>query len=285
MTGGGVEGPLGPRSRRSCRRGVWLAAVAWQFLAVTASAQLGAAIAPARIEALVGPGARTTEVLSFSNTSATALSVSVEVVDFDVAVDNGVLEKPSGTSPDTLAPYLRVTPLIAEVAPGQQVFFRCSLRAPAEFAQLRAMIYFVAHPHVEDTGGTKVVIVPRLGIPAYLQNPKARAGTLEVRSVSLQRATGSGEAVELDLDVVNTGERNIRPNGYLRVRATDGSFDRAFAFNEGGEPVLPAHQRKWRMTFGPVPGGELSLRLRFTTSRNASHQSDHTIAAASPPSL
>ena len=268
------------RTARRVSRGL-LAAGLW-LVAGTSGAQLGASIAPSRVETLVPPGARTTEVLSFSNTSVASLSVSIEVVDFDADVNNSVVEKPSGTSPSTLAPHLRISPLTAEVAPGQQVFFRCSLRAPEQYTQLRAMIYFVAYPRVDDSGGTKVVIVPRLGIPVYLQNPKARVGALDVRSVSVRRAGVRGDRLELDLDVVNTGERNIRPTGYLRVSATDGSFDRAFTFNEGGEPVLPAHQRQWKPTFGPVPGGELSLRLRFTTTPDTSHESDLTVPAASP---
>ena len=246
-----------------------------------ASAQLGVGIAPARIEALVPPGGRTMETLTFSNTSAVPLGVSVEVVDFDASPTNDVIEQPSGTGGSSLAPYLRVSPLEAEVAPGQQVVFRCALRAPAEFTQLRAMIYFVAHPRLAKGGAAEVVIVPRLGIPAYLENLKARPGTLDVHSVTAKRTGANGDQLELDLDVTNVGERNIRPTGYLRVRAVDGSFDKAFPFNPGSEPVLPAHRRAWKATFGPVPGGGLSLRLRFATSPSTSHESELTIPPVS----
>lgn len=267
------------RSARAVARSVGLMVVG--LVASNAAAQLGVAIAPARIEALVPPGGKTTETLSFSNTSAVPLSVGVEVVDFDASPTNDVIEQPSGTSANSLAPYLRIAPLQVEVAPGQQVFFRCALRAPARFTQLRAMIYFVAHPRVAKKGAAEVVIVPRLGIPAYLENLKARPGTLDVHAVSARRTGDKGDQLELDLDVTNIGERNIRPTGYLRVRAVDGSFDKAFPFNQGSEPVLPGHRRTWKPTFGPVPGGGLSLRLRFETSPSTSHESDLTVPPAS----
>ncbi|MEW6367585.1 MAG: hypothetical protein AB1714_23390 [Acidobacteriota bacterium] len=247
------------------------------------AAQLSISISPAFVERIVKPGSRVTDTISLTNRSRVPVSVRVSTVDFDASETNEVLEKPSGTDPASLARYLRVSPLQVEVAPDQQVFFRYTITAPKDFTQLRAMLYFVSRPALApQTQGQRVVFVPRMGVPVYLENIDASAARLRVESVQWKRAGEKGETLELTLLVVNEGERNIRPDGYLDVNAKDGSFAKVFPFNEGHEPVLALHTRKWTAQFGPVPGGELSLKLRFATSSRSSHESESVIPAFVP---
>ena len=157
------------------------------------------------------------------------------------------------------------------------MFFRYAVDAPPEFDQLRGMVYFSAVPQVPGAPN-QVLVVARAGVPLYVENRHSEPAALQVEGVEWQRS-GDGH-ITLKTATRNTGERNIRPSGYVRVRTKDDTFDKTFDFNEGREPVLPGQRRRWEMTFGPVPDGELSVETRFSTSTRTTYESEAWIPAA-----
>ena len=260
-------------------------ALAWApllFLLAAAAPPCGAvsvSLAPPIIEKEARPGQKIHDTISYINNGDQAVTVSVSVVDFDVNDQYDVLEQPPGATPATLAPYVRVAPTEIRVAPGQQIFFRYSVEAPPSFTHLRGMVYFLTQPEVPDGGQAQVTVASRMGIPLYVEGAGAAPARLKVHSLDWKRSGEAGSSIELSLAVTNEGERLIRPTGYLEVRSPDGRFLKTFPFNEGKLPLFPGSSRRLELDFGPVPGGELFLRLRFDDSWRTQFKSESRLPA------
>lgn len=248
--------------------------------AAPALAQVSISIVPPFIEKLAVPGTRIRDAVSYVNQSAESMLVSLEFADFDVDPEGRAIELPPGTQPSTLASSMRVTPSSVRVAPGQQVFFRYAAEAPAAMDRpRRIMLFFVSRPEVPE-GGNRVVMIPRMGIPFYLENGKGRPASVKADEVVWERSGERGELLHLRLTAHNEGDRNLRPGGFVHVRSAEGRFDRSFDFNEGREPILPGHERRWDLSFGPVPSEELLVTLRFATSARETYSSQTRVPAA-----
>ena len=166
------------------------------------------------------------------------------------------------------------------VAPQERANFRYSVQTPEAFDQLRAFVYFESQPQTEEGDGRRVVFATAMGIPFYVENRKAERGALTVDDVTWERTGDEQNYLTLTLSATNTGERNIRPGGFLTVRSEDDSFLQTFDVNIGGDVVLPGHARDLSWRFGPVPAEALSLKLHFETSYRSNHESDHHLPAA-----
>jgi P pilus assembly chaperone PapD len=251
--------------------GGFLLAVALLASAAATQAAVSVALFPPVVEETVRPGHAVKGTISYTNRSDEPVQVAVSVVDFDVGQNNEVIEQPPGTQPTSLSPYLRVSPSSVRVAPGQEIYFRYAVGSPEEFTHLRGMVYFVTQPDRPAEAGPQVLFVARLGIPFYVESSRARAAELRVDDLSWTRA--EAEQVTLQLDVVNEGERIFRPPGLVEVRSEDGRFRKNFPFNAGQEPVLPGHARRFERSFGPVPEGDLTVRLHLNTSPSRRYRS------------
>ena len=236
------------------------------------------AISPQIVELLVNPGSTTDDAISYTNTGTTPVALSIELTDFTIGADGKAVELPPGTHGSTLVPYLKISPLRINVAAGQKVYIRYSIQAPAQFTHLRTMVYFVARPTQKPTGRAAVVLVPRIGMPIYLENRQAKAAALQVGDVRWQR---DPKGVVLHVPVTNDGERLYRPGGFVQVKSAGGTKN--FAFNDGGNPVLPGQTREFAMPLTEVGGGELSLQLRVMTSARGVYNRDYRIAAGDTP--
>jgi len=234
-------------------------------------------ITPPFIEKVAADRTQLSDSLSYTNDGTVPLLVSVDFADFSVSEEGGVSEEPPGSQHTSLVPYLRLSPGTIRVGPGQRVFFRYAVDTPPEFDQLRGMVYFSAVPQVPGAAN-QVLVVARAGVPLYVENRRSRPAALQVEEPTWERE--SGGYLILKTATRNTGERNIRPSGFVRVRSKDDTFDKTFDFNEGREPVLPGQRRRWEMTFGPVPQGALSVETRFSTSTRTSYESEAWIPAA-----
>ena len=227
------------------------------FLLLAAGAQAGPlriSISPQVVELQAKPGSAREDALAFFNESDTPLTVSVTIVDFLPDQTGRVIEKPAGVEADSIARSMRISPITARVAPQQTVYFRYRIEAPAEFTQLRGVVSFRAVPDAQgNSGGSRTIFVPVLGILCYVENPAAAPGRLEVNGVTAAREK---DRLLLSLRVTNKGQRNIRPTGFVRVRSKDGAFDESYPFNDGRGAVLPGFLRDWELRLGPVPGGE-----------------------------
>ncbi len=268
-------------SRRGFRSGAQRWAPLLLLLAVAAPpcGAVSVSLAPPVIEKEARPGQRIHDTISFLNNGDGAVTVSVSVVDFDVNDAYDVLEQPPGATPTTLAPYVRIAPTEVRVAAGQQIFFRYSVDAPPSFTHLRGMVYFLTRPVLPDGGQAQVTVASRMGVPLYVEGAAAAPARLKVDSLEWKRSGEAGSRLELALAVTNEGERLLRPTGYLEVRSADGRFQKSFPFNEGKLPVFPGSSRHLTMGFGPVPGGELFLRLRFDDSWRTQFKSESRLPA------
>lgn len=247
------------------------------------AAQVEIDLVPPFVEKTVRPGSTVRDAIVFRNRGPTSLEVSVETLDFEVGVDGRVLERPPGTRTDSLVPFLRITPSQVTVAPGQELAFRWEAAAPEDLTHLRTMVFFRAEPDVERSDSAQVVLVPRLGVPVYVESVDAEPAQLEITSIGLSRAAKQSDRLRLVLDVINTGQRNIRPTGELRVRSAGGEAV-AFPANEGRDSVVPGARRRFVRDYGPVPGGELSVEVVFDVSPRERHRERLVVPAASPPS-
>lgn len=230
-------------------------------------------LAPPFIEKLARANSSLTDAISLTNNSDVPVMVSVDFADFQVNATGEVEEQPSGSDPTSLAPYIRINPLKLRVPAQGRAFFRYSVQMPAEFKQLRTQIFFSSTPIVPNAPN-QVLFVPRMGVPLYVENLKARPADLKVSQVRWSR---TGDQLLMTMNVRNDGERNIRPRGTVEVRSADRKFTKTFAFNSGNEPVLPGQQHEWTQSFRPVFGGDLSIRMRFETSPRASFEQQYRV--------
>jgi hypothetical protein len=229
--------------------------------AQTASAA-SMAVTPQIIEAVIDGGTSLNDAISYTNVGTEPVSVRLQVADFDIGTDGKVRELPPGTIPASAVPYLKISPVRIDVAPNQRVFFRYSLTAPESFTHLRAMIFFSAYPAGPRQRRAAAVMVPRLGIPMYVESRRSNAASLELASATAGRDAAGAPVLRVSLE--NRGDRLFRPGGSVQVRSSSGT--KSLPFNESSNPVLPGHTRHFEIPLAAAGGGELSIRLRLTTS-------------------
>ena len=256
-----------------------LVSLATALFATTASAQIRVQVSPQIFERVISPGGTLNDRLRFTNAGTIPLEVSLELADLDVDEAGNAVKFPPATQPHSLAPYLRVTPIKATIEPGQSMNYRLVAKLPAEFDHRRLMLYFLSKPVLDDeAGGSRTIVVPKVGVPVYVESRAANAARLDVSEVEWSRI--EGDQLELRMTTRNEGERSIRPPGSVEVSSRDGSFYEVFDLNDGVAPVLPGHVRHWAFAVGPVPGGELSAKLIFATTLRDSFVREYEIAAS-----
>lgn len=249
------------------------------LVAPDAGGQLHIQITPQIFERVISPGGTLNDRLTFHNAGSVPLEVSLELADFDADEGGNSVKFPPATKAYSLAPYLRVTPIRAQIEPGQSLDYRLVAKLPADFDHRRVMLYFLSKPVFEDAGeGSRTIVVPKIGIPVYVESRTASAAVLGVENVEWRRLDDS--RLGLTLTTTNAGQRIIRPPVSLEISSADGSFYEVFNLNGGADPVLPGRHRHWAFAVGPVPGGELSARLNFATSLRDSFVRDYEIPAA-----
>jgi hypothetical protein len=239
------------------------------------SARVLVRLSPTYIELGAKPGTQSGDRIKYVNAGTEPLLVSVELSDFDVNENGNAVEQPPGASPASLVPYLRVAP-----APGQAAHFRYRVDAPAAFEQLRAMVYFVSRPVAERRGGTSAIVVPRMGIPIYLENDRAEAASLVITRGSVRV---EDDRLLFDLEIENRGRRNLRPSGAIQIDTEGGP--RFFQFNEGRSPILPGHARQWTLHLGPFDAPPRSLRFRFERSPGREGEEVFPVTSGAPSPL
>lgn len=254
-----------------------VAAVVIASWAGDAEGALSVSLSPQIVEKTANPGRKVSDVISFTNASDDSLAVSIELADFTIDERGEVVEKPPGTEPTTLVPYLKLSPLRLEVAPGERVFFRYSIALPQQFDHLRTMIFFVSRPVRKQTGRAVTIVVPRLGIPLYVENRRAKVADVKVEEVVTERSTSDHSMVTVRVKMRNVGQRLIRPGGTIDVEAGP-----SFQFNVGSQPVLPGQTRVFTTPLQGVGGGDLSINVRLTSSVRGIFSGRYRIASSRP---
>lgn len=232
-------------------------------------------LSPPFIEKLARASSHVSDTIALTNSSLYPVDVTIDFADFRVNDRGEIEEMPPGTDAASLSPYLHVAPLTLHVSAQARAFFRYTVDTPADFQQLREDIFFSSTPAIPKQPN-QVLFVPRMGIPLYVENVTAKPAHIRVDSVKWSRS--SGDTLRLALLLVNEGERNIRPKGFVEVRSADGKFNQTFPFNQGNEPLLPGQKRGWPLSFAPVPSGDLSVRLQFETSPRTTFDQQYRVA-------
>lgn len=242
-----------------------------------AEGQTRVQISPQILETTVSPGGTMNEVISFTNAGTNPVYVTLEPADFEVDETGNPEIYPIGLGPSgkSLAPYLRVSPIEVRADPDQTVRFRLVAKLPEEFTHLREMLYFVARPIALEEAPGQTVIVPKVGVPLYVESTESRPARLEVSNDEVVR-TENG--VRINLETKNTGERIIRPPVIVEVSDDDGFYE-VFEPNAGIAPVLPDNVRKWSFDIAPLPRGPLSVRMTFPVSLRDSVVEEYQVPA------
>lgn len=248
-------------------------------MAGQAEARIAIALSPQIVEKIVTPASTINDVISYTNKGTDPMTVTVQVMDFETTDDGKVTEIPAGTHPTSLVPYLKISPIRLDVAPGQRVYFRYSLKTPDQFTHLRSMVFFRSRPSNPPKGRAVAVFVPRMGVPVYVENRRAVPATLDITAVKWERVEADPASLKVRISVRNTGQRILRPGGRIETRSTGGRT-RLFQVNEGGSPVLPGQTRTFEADLGAVGDEALSLKIRMQTSLKASFEADYKVEAA-----
>lgn len=241
-------------------------------------ADFSLAVVPPVVEKTIRPGGSVADSLAFTNEGNEPVVVQVEVADFGVTEEGEVAEMAPGSQDGSLARHLTITPQRVRVLPRAQVFFRWAVDTPAEFGQMRGMVFLASHPEAPP-GANQVQVVARMGVPIYIESLAAQPARLTVEELRWERVPERPHFLRATLTVANEGGRNIRPAGYVEVRGAGRGPEATFDFNEAGEPVLPGQRRRWVRDFGPVPAGDLAVKFRLDTSHGTTFESDTTLPA------
>ena len=243
-------------------RAVLLAAVSLVAPLAVPAAQEAVSVTPAFASHLIAPGEQAEDVITLASRTSAVLEVTVALADFDADEHDGVVELPSGTSTSSLAPFFRIAPLAARVAPGATASFRYRAAPPRDFVHLRAMVFFLCRPGSAAGEPGATVVVPRIGVPVYVESARARPAHLDASGLAVERA---GDRLRLRLVLTNDGERLVRPTGSVLVRPGVGRGD-VLRFNRESHPVLPGHRVLWEEDLGPAPADATEVVLRLSTS-------------------
>ena len=243
-----------------------------------ADGALSVSLSPQIVEKTANAGGKVSDVIAFTNESDDSLAVSIELADFTVDERGEVVEKPPGTEASTLVPYLRVSPVRIEIAPGERVFFRYSIALPQQFEHLRTMLFFVSRPVRKQKGSAVAIVVPRLGVPLYVESRRAKAAELKVEEVVTERSTSDESTVSVRVTMRNVGQRLIRPGGTIDVESGP-----SFPFNVGAQPVLPGQTRVFATSLEGVGGGDLSINVRLTSSVRGIFSGRYRVASSRRP--
>lgn len=251
------------------------------LIPAAASSSVSIALSPQVVEKIVTPGSTIADVISYTNLGSEATSVSLELSDFTATEQGQAVEHPPTTQPSSLVPYLKISPLRQNVAPNERVYFRYTVQTPQSFTHLRAMVLFVSRPVQRSREKSSAVIVPRMGVPLYVESSRARAASLEVEHVEWDRKP---REVLLRVTVRNRGQRVFRPGGTVQVESRRVPAQ-TIPFNDGAAPVMPDHKRTFTIPMTEVGGGELALKLRINTSPLTVFEREYKIESASSPRL
>lgn len=249
------------------------------FFASSAAGQVGVSIDPPRIERTVAAGKQINDVIRIRNRGAVPINVTASLADFILGIDGEIRKLPPGTSERSVAPFIRISPIQTTLAPGERFSFRYSISAPPDFKQLGSIIYFTSTPISEQSDEPHVSIGTSMGIGCFIQNPKTEPGRIEVEDLIWSRAENDPSYIEITATLRNTGERNIRPSGFVRIRSSEGSFGTTFEVNRENTVVLPGTSRKLRRRFGPVPLEALDLKTYLSISSRDTVSFDHVVTS------
>ena len=244
------------------RRARWtgLAAFAWGVLGL-APAALAGQVSVDQAELYLVPQPSSANVTSFNvrNESTQLVEATVYLMDWtrDESGENQFL--PSGSLPQSCAPYLRIFPLSLRLGSGEQQAVRIGLQGADSLPATCWSIIFVEAGSGGATSGRRVSYVMRLGVKLYI-TPSGLSKDGEVEDMSIDTLA---PAARIPADTarqphIHVGFRNpgglpYWVHGSVEYRHLDNSVVRADSLPSF--PILPGARRRLATLIPKLPSG------------------------------
>lgn len=204
-----------------------------------AAGQTGLGLSPMRVEIVSRPGAIHSGALDLTTDAPVAVRFRGELLDFHV--DQTMTPQFSRTLPNEAAyscrGWLTVNPMESEVAPGQHVLARYTIRVPQNAApkSYYCAVGFTALPPMDRLlqSGMRTTVRVVAIFYVVVGDPPLQGGLEEL---GLERVPGSNPVRwRAVLTVRNSGDRHFRPQGRLQLLGCSGEL-----LEEVSLPSFPA---------------------------------------------
>lgn len=235
--------------------------------AQTEPAADGIALAPARVELEMQPGAETTVVVNLDYRSSNAAAQSARIVaslnDWNITRDGQVEFYRAGTQPNSASAWLIYSPAETTVEPGKTHSIRVTVTVPKEAAPGDHLAALVVEQRPDTLkfgqGRRQMVVRYRMACVFYIKVPQlTRRGSLE----NLE-ATADASGVTVVPTLKNVGNSVLRPVSSAKVVDAAG---RTVAELPEGEslPVLGGAELSQKLRIEkPLAPGAYSVRYRI----------------------
>jgi len=244
------------------RRGRWTGLAAFALWALGPT-RLAGQLAVDQAELFLQPQAASASAASFNvrNESDQVVEATVYLMDWDRAEDGDNRFVPSGTLPQSCAPYLKIFPLSLRLPPGSSQMVRLGMEGTDSLAATCWSIVFVESGQGAPPPGRHIAYVMRIGVKVYITpSGLPRDGDVEAMTVDSTTAKRSHSAKDtaaaphLRVSYRNTGGVPYWVRGSVEYRRLDNSVARADSI--GAFPILPGARRRFAMLVPALPAGQ-----------------------------
>ena len=220
------------------------------------SSGVSISVSPIRVEHLVKPGEKGTDMISVTNDGTDPTRIKVSIEDWKLTKEGNPAFMKVGGNPYSCAEWIRINPVDFRIAPGQTREVRYTVTVPSEVQEggYRGAIIFETVPDV--TPGEKmkrVLLKGRIVTIVYevVGNPPVLGHAAGLK------AEPKKQGVDFVLTLQNTGKVHYRTKGTLTVK--DAADQKAFEVEIPDAPVLPDSNREIRITYDKsIPKGKYS---------------------------
>jgi len=194
-----------------------------------------------RHEFAVVPGGSYTGSILVRSKSQGPVTVTVTIRDLLYFADGRVIYGEPGTNPRTSIPWLTFFPKEVTLEPGQEMTISYRIDVPSD-PELRGSYWCVLliSPQAPTPTGEGVVAIVQIVQYAVLIiadiAPNPGECSLKLADLTISR-TEEGQLVQVDL--VNDGERRLRPLAYLELYSSEGEYLGRFESSLGQRNILP----------------------------------------------
>ena len=220
------------------------------------SSGVSISVSPIRVEHLVKPGEKGTDMISVTNDGTDGTRLKVTIEDWKLTKDENPTFVKVGSDPYSCAEWIRINPVDFRIGPSQTREVRYTVSVPPEIQEggYRAAIIFETVPDV--TPGQKVKRVLLKGRIVTMVYEVVGKPSIEGHASGL-KAEPKKDGVDFVLTLQNTGKVHYRTKGTFTVR--DASDQKAFEVDIPDVPVLPGSDRDIRIRHDkPIPKGKYS---------------------------
>lgn len=220
------------------------------------SSGVSISVSPIRVEHLVKPAEKGTDMISVTNDGTDATRLKVTIEDWKLTREGNPTFMKMGSNPYSCADWIRINPVDFRIGPSQTREVRYTVTVPPEVQEggYRAAIIFETVPDV--TPGEKAKRVLLKGRIVTIVYEVVGKPSVQGHATGL-KAQPRKEGVDFMLTLQNTGKVHYRTKGTITVK--DASDQKAFEVELPDAPVLPDSDREIRVSYDKsIPKGKYS---------------------------